>query len=206
MARGCSAEIIFHVGRCEINNGQTRFDFPEVPVGPPTTRHYIARAFEGKRKTPDAALLYSTVETNRRWLITGADCCWLVKLFGVAADFFTVKRICHKHGRGANNEPWKEWLHCSGPLSTPPWLDLSSFETESLLRCPIIFASLIKNNQRTGSDLPLNGETLSTRRRPDFISVFFDELVTGTLHLRLRDNRLNSGLTFDVSIVRDSQV
>lgn len=29
-----AAEIIFHVGRCEINNSQTRFDFPEVPALP----------------------------------------------------------------------------------------------------------------------------------------------------------------------------
>jgi len=50
------AEIIFHVGRCEINNGQTRFDFPEVPVGPAT--HCVRR---GKAREWD--------------LLAAAECC-----------------------------------------------------------------------------------------------------------------------------------
>lgn len=58
--KGVGFEIIFHVGRCEINNGQTRFDFPEVPVDPPTQPHYIV--LEGKRETPDAAF-----ERARAW-------------------------------------------------------------------------------------------------------------------------------------------
>ncbi|EGI66573.1 hypothetical protein G5I_04905 [Acromyrmex echinatior] len=43
---GGSAEIIFHVGRCEINNGQTRFDFPEVPVGSATHCVRLGKARE----------------------------------------------------------------------------------------------------------------------------------------------------------------
>lgn len=58
--KGVGFEIIFHVGRCEINNGQTRFDFPEVPVDLPTQPHYIV--LEGKRETPDAAF-----ERARAW-------------------------------------------------------------------------------------------------------------------------------------------
>ncbi|KYN42518.1 hypothetical protein ALC56_03064, partial [Trachymyrmex septentrionalis] len=43
---GGSVEIIFHVGRCEINNGQTRFDFPKVPVGPATHCVRLGKARE----------------------------------------------------------------------------------------------------------------------------------------------------------------
>lgn len=44
--RRATAEIIFHVGRCEINNGQTRFNFPEVPAGPAVHRDRRGKARE----------------------------------------------------------------------------------------------------------------------------------------------------------------
>ncbi|KOC66355.1 hypothetical protein WH47_01368 [Habropoda laboriosa] len=49
------AEIIFHVGRCEINNGQTRFDFPEVPVG-----RCIGQEPKEKRAQGPNTLAYNT--------------------------------------------------------------------------------------------------------------------------------------------------
>lgn len=65
VARG--RKIIFHVGQCEINNVQTRFDFPEVPVGPRP-----AASLEEKRKglRQLGCWTHSGEETIGRWLIT----------------------------------------------------------------------------------------------------------------------------------------
>ncbi|KAM0726903.1 hypothetical protein ACS0PU_007064 [Formica fusca] len=62
-----ATEIIFHVGRCEINNGQTRFDFPEVPVGPAT--HYARRGKARERDLLAAECYEQTSTKGSRWLI-----------------------------------------------------------------------------------------------------------------------------------------
>lgn len=62
-----ATEIIFHVGRCEINNGQTRFDFPEVPVGP--AAHYARRGKAHERDLLAAECYEQTSTKESRWLI-----------------------------------------------------------------------------------------------------------------------------------------
>jgi len=133
LALSGTTEIIFHVGRCEINNGQTRFDFPEVPVGPQphaaSSQRGKARELAGISWLPRGA-----VRSMPAGVGESGDCCWVNYPFDASGSpRYHVNetgmmipragaRICHKHSDGVI-AIWKKWSHCSVPLSCALRLD-----------------------------------------------------------------------------------